>query len=30
MNNKPICFFDSGIGGSTILKEVIKLLPNEN
>lgn len=30
MNNRPICFFDSGIGGSTILKEVIKLLPNEN
>ncbi len=30
MNNKPICFFDSGIGGSTILKEVVKLLPNEN
>lgn len=30
MNNNPICFFDSGIGGSTILKEVIKLLPNEN
>lgn len=30
MNDKPICFFDSGIGGSTILKEVIKKLPNEN
>lgn len=30
MNNKPICFFDSGIGGSTILKEVVKLLPQEN
>ncbi len=30
MNNKPICFFDSGIGGSTILKEVVKLLPNED
>ncbi len=28
--NAPICFFDSGIGGSTILKEVIKKLPNEN
>lgn len=27
---RPICFFDSGIGGATILKEVIKLLPNEN
>ena len=30
MNNNPICFFDSGIGGATILKEVIKLLPYEN
>lgn len=30
MNNNPICFFDSGIGGATILKEVVKLLPNEN
>lgn len=30
MDNRPICFFDSGIGGSTILKEVIKLLPKEN
>lgn len=30
MNEKPICFFDSGIGGATILKEVIKQLPNEN
>ena len=30
MDNRPICFFDSGIGGSTILKEVKKLLPNED
>lgn len=30
MEIKPIVFFDSGIGGSTILKDVIKLLPNEN
>ncbi len=30
MDKRPIIFFDSGIGGSTILKEVIKLLPNEN
>jgi len=29
MNDRPIAFFDSGIGGSTILKEVIKVLPNE-
>ena len=30
MKTNPIAFFDSGIGGTTILKEVIKLLPNEN
>lgn len=30
MNKNSICFFDSGIGGLTILKEVIKQLPNEN
>ena len=30
MNDNPICFFDSGIGGSTILKEVLKSLPNES
>ena len=30
MDNRPICFFDSGIGGATILREVIKALPNEN
>ena len=29
MNNRPICFFDSGIGGATVLREVVKLLPNE-
>ncbi|MEJ6674927.1 MAG: glutamate racemase [Polaribacter sp.] len=29
-NNSPIGFFDSGIGGTSIWKEVIKLLPNEN
>ncbi|WP_298363422.1 glutamate racemase [uncultured Lutibacter sp.] len=29
MNNKPIGLFDSGIGGTSIWKEVIKLLPNE-
>ncbi len=27
---KPIGIFDSGIGGTSIWKEVIKLLPNEN
>ena len=30
MNNQPIGFFDSGIGGTSIWKEVIQLLPNEN
>lgn len=29
MNNKPIGVFDSGIGGLTVLKEIIKILPNE-
>lgn len=29
-NNLPIGFFDSGVGGLTVLKEVRKLLPNEN
>ena len=27
--NKPIGIFDSGIGGVTVLKEIIKLMPNE-
>ena len=30
MDNRPIAFFDSGIGGTTILKEVMKNLPNED
>ncbi len=29
MDNRPICFFDSGIGGATVLREAVKLLPNE-
>lgn len=28
--NKPIGFFDSGIGGISVLKEAVKLLPQEN
>jgi glutamate racemase len=28
--NKPIGIFDSGIGGTSIWKEIIKLLPNEH
>lgn len=30
MSNKPIGFFDSGVGGTSIWKEVHQLLPNEN
>ena len=26
----PIGIFDSGIGGATVLKEILKLMPNEN
>ena len=29
-NNMPIGFFDSGVGGLTVLKEVKKMMPNEN
>lgn len=29
-NNNPIGIFDSGIGGITILKEIVQLLPHEN
>lgn len=28
--NRPIALFDSGIGGLTVLQEVIKILPNES
>ncbi|MCR4581689.1 MAG: glutamate racemase [Bacilli bacterium] len=28
-SNKPIGIFDSGIGGATVLKEILKVLPNE-
>ncbi len=30
MSNSPIGIFDSGIGGTSIFKEIHKLLPNEN
>jgi glutamate racemase len=30
LNNKPIGFFDSGVGGISVLKEAVRLLPNEN
>ena len=29
MNNNPIGIFDSGIGGATVLREILKLLSNE-
>lgn len=30
INSKPIGIFDSGFGGITILRELLKLMPNEN
>lgn len=30
MDNRPIGIFDSGLGGLTVVKEIIKLLPNED
>ena len=30
LQNQSIGVFDSGVGGTTILKEILKLLPNEN
>jgi glutamate racemase len=30
LNKKPIGFFDSGVGGISVLKETIKLLPHED
>lgn len=30
MNKSPIGIFDSGVGGTTVWKEIYKLLPNEN
>ncbi len=30
MNNKKVGVFDSGIGGVTVLNEIIKILPNED
>lgn len=30
MNKKPICLFDSGIGGLTVLKKLTEKFPNEN
>lgn len=30
MNNSPIGVFDSGVGGISVLKELVSLMPNEN
>ncbi|CEI74231.1 Glutamate racemase [Romboutsia hominis] len=30
MSDRPIGVFDSGLGGLTVLKEIMKILPNEN
>lgn len=30
MDDRPIGFFDSGVGGLSVLKESIRLMPNEN
>lgn len=30
MPNRPVGFFDSGLGGASVLREALKLLPNEN
>lgn len=30
LDNRPIGFFDSGVGGISVLRESVKLLPNEN
>ena len=28
--NKPIALFDSGVGGISVLRELVKILPNED
>ena len=30
MDNRPIGVFDSGVGGLTVLREIIKVVPTEN
>jgi glutamate racemase len=30
MDNRPIGVFDSGLGGLTAVKELIKIMPHEN
>lgn len=29
-NNRPIGFFDSGVGGLSVMREALKIMPNEN
>lgn len=29
-NREPIGVFDSGVGGISVLRELVKLMPNEN
>ena len=29
-NEKPIGVFDSGVGGISVLRELVKIMPNEN
>ena len=30
MDKRPIGIFDSGVGGLTVVKQIMKALPNEN
>ncbi|HEY5575491.1 MAG TPA: glutamate racemase, partial [Clostridiaceae bacterium] len=30
LEDKPVGFFDSGVGGISVLREAVKLLPKEN
>ena len=30
IKNSPIGFFDSGVGGLSVMKEAISIMPNEN
>lgn len=30
MDNRPVGFFDSGLGGASVLKEALRILPREN
>ena len=30
MDNRPVCVFDSGLGGLTAVRMLRKLMPNEN